>query len=139
MVAAGTAAARRAVRLRLYAQALSAEKDAALALVLRKSAVQTQFLGNVSHELRTRRIGILGVARLLPHLPGPEVGRRIELIESRHAPVRLGNDLIGRVAPEAGSFAPGSECSTSRFWSRRWGRLPRVAAGTSGASKFDWI
>ncbi|HSI60295.1 MAG TPA: ATP-binding protein, partial [Ideonella sp.] len=94
------------ILLRLRAQELAGEKEAALRLALRQSAVKSQFLGNVSHELRTPLHGILGLARLL-HLDSDEpVSRqRIELIESsgRHL-LALINDLLDISRIEMGRF-----------------------------------
>lgn len=100
-----------AVRLRLRADALTREKEAALELALRQSAAKTQFLGNVSHELRTPLHGILGVARLL-HLQARDaaVARRVELIESSGVHLLgLINDLIDVSRLGSGSFALRSE------------------------------
>jgi signal transduction histidine kinase/CheY-like chemotaxis protein len=99
------------LQLRLRAEALSAEKDEALKLALRQSAVKTQFLANISHELRTPMHGILGVARLL-HLEAhdPAVARRVELIESSGVHLLgLINDLLDISRLEAGRFALRSE------------------------------
>lgn len=94
------------IELRLGAQALAREKEAALRLALRQSAVKSQFLGNVSHELRTPLHGILGLARLLYLDSGDPVARqRIELIESsgRHL-LGLINDLLDISRMEMGRF-----------------------------------
>jgi len=94
------------IALRLHAERLAEDKDAALGLALRQSAVKSQFLGNVSHELRTPLHGILGLARLI-HLETDEnlVRQRIELIEAsgRHL-LTLINDLIDVARIEAGRF-----------------------------------
>lgn len=94
------------IRLRLRAQELASEKEAALRLALRQSAVKSQFLGNVSHELRTPLHGVLGLARLL-HLDSnePVSRQRIELIESsgRHL-LALINDLLDISRIEMGRF-----------------------------------
>ena len=80
------------VLLRVQAETLAAEKDAALKLALRQSAVKTQFLAKMSHELRTPLHGILGIARLL-HLEANDsaVVRRVELIE------QSGTHLLGLI------------------------------------------
>lgn len=99
------------LRLRLHAQALSAEKEGALQLAMRESAAKTRFLGHISHELRTPLHGILGVARLL-HLEvrDARLAPRIELIESsgNHL-LGLINDLLDVARLESGCFALRSE------------------------------
>ncbi len=97
--------------LRLRAQALAKEKDQALALALRQSAVKSQFLANISHELRTPMHGILGLARVL-HLEigSPALLRRVELIEdSGHHLLSLINDLLDISRIEAGQLTMRSE------------------------------
>ncbi len=92
------------VLLRVRAEALAAEKDAALQLALRQSAVKTQFLANISHELRTPLHGILGIARLL-HLEANDaaVQRRVELIEGSGTHLLgLINDLLDLSRLDAG-------------------------------------
>jgi len=80
------------VLLRLQAQQLVAEKDAALQLARAQSALRTQFLAKVSHELRTPLHGMLGMARLL-HLESADttVTHRLELIEAS------GTHLLGLI------------------------------------------
>ncbi len=92
--------------LRLQAQDLVAEKDAALRLAQQQSAARVQFLAKVSHELRTPLHGILGLARLL-HLESrePPVARRVELIESSGSHLLgLINDLLDASRADAGRF-----------------------------------
>jgi signal transduction histidine kinase/DNA-binding NarL/FixJ family response regulator len=98
---------RDSVQLRLQAEALAQEKDAALKAAMRQSAVKTQFLANISHELRTPLHGILGMARLLHmELSEPHVLRRIDLIESSGTHLlTLINDLLDISRIEAGQFA----------------------------------
>jgi signal transduction histidine kinase/CheY-like chemotaxis protein len=94
------------VLLRLRAETLATEKDAALKLALRQSAVKTQFLANMSHELRTPLHGILGIARLL-HLEAHDsaVLRRVELIEQSGTHLlRLINDLLDVSRHDAGQL-----------------------------------
>ncbi len=93
--------------LRLQAQALVAEKDAALQLAQQQIALRVQFLAKVSHELRTPLHGILGLSRLL-HLESrdPGVTRQVELIEfSGTHLLGLINDLLDVSRTEAGRFA----------------------------------
>jgi len=99
------------VRLRLQAESLAREKQAALALAQQQSAVKSQFLAKVSHELRTPLHGILGLARLLHgelHDAGPL--RRVALIEAsgKHL-LALINDLLDLSRIEAGAFTTRSE------------------------------
>ena len=99
------------VLLRVQAQALADEKEAALQLAQRQSAVKTQFLAKISHELRTPLHGILGLARLV-HLEqhDPAVARRVELIEASGTHLlALINDLLDISRIEAGRFATRSE------------------------------
>ena len=96
-----------AILLRLQAQTLAAEKDAALQLAKRQSAVKAQFLANISHELRTPLHGILGLARLL-HLESRDTGvrHRLELIEASGAHLLgLINDLLDVSRIESGYFS----------------------------------
>jgi signal transduction histidine kinase len=97
--------------LRLNAQQLAAEKDAALALAEQQSALRVQFLAKISHELRTPLHGILGLARLL-HLESadPQVTRQVELIESSGTHLLgLINDLLDVSRTESGRFSLRSE------------------------------
>ncbi|WP_395704159.1 ATP-binding protein [Aquabacterium sp.] len=92
--------------LRLQAQALVADKDAALQLAQQQIALRVQFLAKVSHELRTPLHGILGLSRLL-HLESRDaaVTRRVELIEfSGTHLLGLINDLLDVSRTEAGRF-----------------------------------
>jgi signal transduction histidine kinase/ActR/RegA family two-component response regulator len=94
------------VLLRLQAQRLAAEKDAALRLAQHQSAVKSQFLAKLSHELRTPLHGILGLARLL-HVDARDAPsrHRVELIEAsgRHL-LALINDLLDASRIESGRF-----------------------------------
>jgi signal transduction histidine kinase/ActR/RegA family two-component response regulator len=99
------------VLLRLQAQALADEKEAALQLARHQSAAKSQFLAKISHELRTPLHGILGLARLV-HLEqrDPVVARRVELIESSGTHLlALINDLLDISRMEAGRFATRNE------------------------------
>ena len=90
--------------LRLQAQRLAAEKDAAMREAQHLSAVKTQFLANVSHELRTPLHGILGIARLL-HVDAaePMARRRVEMIQSSGTHLlSLINDLLDVARLESG-------------------------------------
>lgn len=95
------------IALRLQAQALVQEKEAALQQAHRQRAAKAQFLANISHELRTPLHGILGLARLL-HLEArdPGVAHRVELIESSGTHLLgLINDLLDASRIETGRFA----------------------------------
>lgn len=95
------------VLLRLQAQALADEKEAALQLAHHQSAAKAQFLAKISHELRTPLHGILGLARLV-HLDQRDAvaARRVELIEASGTHLlALINDLLDISRMEAGQFA----------------------------------
>lgn len=99
------------VLLRLQAQALAAEKEAALQFARQQSAAKSQFLAKISHELRTPLHGILGLARLV-HLEqrDPAVARRVELIEASGTHLlALINDLLDLSRIEAGRFETRAE------------------------------
>jgi signal transduction histidine kinase len=92
--------------LRLQADALAAEKDAALRLAHAQSAERKRFLAKVSHELRTPLHGMLGLTRLL-HLEAadPTLSHRLELIESSGTQLLgLINDLLEVSRIDAGHF-----------------------------------
>jgi len=92
--------------LRLQADSLVAEKDAALRLAQEQSAERNRFLAKVSHELRTPLHGMLGLARLL-HLESsdPTVSHRLELVESSGTHLlALINDLLEVSRIDAGHF-----------------------------------
>ena len=92
--------------LRLQADALAAEKDAALRLAQEQSAERKRFLAKVSHELRTPLHGMLGLTRLL-HLEArdPTLSHRLELIESSGTHLlALINDLLEVSRIDAGHF-----------------------------------
>ena len=93
--------------LRLQANRLVAEKDAALQVAQERSAERNRFMAKVSHELRTPLHGMLGLARLL-HLEArdPTVSHRLELIEGSGTHLlALINDLLEVSRIEAGHFA----------------------------------
>ena len=93
--------------LRMQAEALAAEKDAALQLAHEQSAERKRFLAKVSHELRTPLHGMLGLTRLL-HLEAsdPTLSHRLELIESSGTQLlALINDLLEVSRIDAGHFA----------------------------------
>lgn len=97
--------------LRVHAQDLAAQKDAALQLAQQQIALRVQFLAKVSHELRTPLHGILGLARLM-HLESrdAEATHRIELIESSGTHLLdLINDLLDVSRADAGHFVLNSE------------------------------
>ena len=92
--------------LRLQAERLVAEKDAALQLAQERSAERNRFMAKVSHELRTPLHGMLGLARLL-HLEArdPTVNHRLELIEGSGTHLlALINDLLEVSRIETGHF-----------------------------------
>ncbi len=92
--------------LRLQAERLVAEKDAALQLAQERSAERNRFMAKVSHELRTPLHGMLGLARLL-HLEArdPTVSHRLELIEGSGTHLlALINDLLEVSRIEADHF-----------------------------------
>ena len=92
--------------LRLRADALAEEKDAALRLAHEQSAERKRFLAKVSHELRTPLHGMLGLTRLL-HLEAndPTLSHRLELIESSGTQLLgLINDLLEVSRIDAGHF-----------------------------------
>ena len=96
-----------AMLLRLNAEQLVQQKDAALALAREQSAERNRFLAKVSHELRTPLHGMLGLSRLL-HLEtrDPVVSHRLELIESSGTHLlELINDLLDVSRSNDGQFA----------------------------------
>jgi signal transduction histidine kinase/ActR/RegA family two-component response regulator len=99
------------VLLRLQAERLAREKEAALQLAQAQSAVKAQFLAKISHELRTPLHGILGLARLVHlELQDPALQRRVELIEASGMHLlALINDLLDLSRIEAGRFETRSE------------------------------
>jgi len=95
-----------AMLLRLQADRLVAEKDAALQVARERSAERNRFMAKVSHELRTPLHGMLGLARLL-HLEArePTVSHRLELIEGSGTHLlALINDLLDISRTEASHF-----------------------------------
>lgn len=95
------------VLLRLQAQTLVQEKEAALQVAETQSALRSQFLAKVSHELRTPLHGMLGMSRLL-HLESTDatVTRRLELIESSGTHLlALINDLLDVARVDTDRFA----------------------------------
>ncbi len=96
-----------AMLLRLQAELLVQEKDAALALAREQSAERTRFVAKVSHELRTPLHGMLGLSRLL-HLEShdPVTSHRLELIESSGIHLlELINDLLDVSRISGGQFS----------------------------------
>ena len=90
--------------LRLQAERLVAEKDAALQLAQERSAERNRFMAKASHELRTPLHGMPGLARLL-HLEArdPTVSHRLEQIEGSGTHLlALINDLLEVSPIEAG-------------------------------------
>ncbi len=92
--------------LRLQADALVAEKDAALHLAHEQSVERKRFLAKVSHELRTPLHGMLGLTRLL-HLEASDatLRHRLDLIEGSGTQLLgLINDLLDVSRIDAGHF-----------------------------------
>ncbi len=92
--------------MRIRADELVAEKDAALQLAHEQSAERQRFLAKVSHELRTPLHGMLGLARLL-HLESRDatLSHRLELIEGSGTQLLgLINDLLEVSRIDAGHF-----------------------------------
>ena len=83
------------LRLRFRMDELGLQRQQALDLAQRSSAVKSQFLATMSHEMRTPLHGILGVTRLLQSAPAdnPAADRahRLEMIE------RTGEHLLGLI------------------------------------------
>lgn len=92
--------------LRLRADDLVQEKEAALQLAHERSAVRDRFLAKVSHELRTPLHGMLGLVRLM-HLEAadPAQRHRLELVEGSGVHLQgLIDDLLEASCLEAGEF-----------------------------------
>lgn len=92
--------------LRLQADDLVRQKDAALQLAQQRSAERDRFLAKVSHELRTPLHGMLGLVRLM-RLESTDAAsrRRLELVESSGVHLQgLIHDLLEASVLEAGQF-----------------------------------
>lgn len=83
------------LRLRFRMDELASQRQQALDLAERNSAVKSQFLATMSHEMRTPLHGILGVTRLLRSERLDDAaasrGHRLEMIE------RTGEHLLGLI------------------------------------------
>jgi two-component system, sensor histidine kinase len=83
------------LRLRFTMDDLAAQRQQALDLAQRSSAVKSQFLATMSHEMRTPLHGILGVTRLLRSAPQDDApasrAHRLEMIE------HTGEHLLGLI------------------------------------------
>ncbi|MEQ1685421.1 MAG: ATP-binding protein [Burkholderiaceae bacterium] len=82
------------LRLRFGMDELASQRQQALDLAERSSAVKSQFLATMSHEMRTPLHGILGVTRLLRAARPDDAGtgmHRLEMIE------RTGEHLLGLI------------------------------------------
>jgi two-component system, sensor histidine kinase len=83
------------LRLRFRMDELASQRQQALDLAQRSSAVKSQFLATMSHEMRTPLHGILGVTRLLRSAPPDDAAasrvHRLEMIE------RTGEHLLGLI------------------------------------------
>ncbi|MEO8806122.1 MAG: ATP-binding protein [Burkholderiaceae bacterium] len=83
------------LRLRFRMDELASQRQQALDLAQRSSAVKSQFLATMSHEMRTPLHGILGVTRLLrsarPDDSAASRAHRLEMIE------RTGEHLLGLI------------------------------------------
>jgi two-component system, sensor histidine kinase len=80
------------IRLRFTMDQIAEQRADALALAERQSAVKSQFLATMSHEMRTPLHGILGTLRLLRGAPaGTDPGPQLDLVE------RTGEHLLGLI------------------------------------------
>jgi two-component system, sensor histidine kinase len=80
------------LRLRFTMDQVAEQRADALALAERQSAVKSQFLATMSHEMRTPLHGILGTLRLLRGAPaGTDPGPQLDLVE------RTGEHLLGLI------------------------------------------
>jgi signal transduction histidine kinase/ActR/RegA family two-component response regulator len=83
------------LRLRFRMDELATQRQHALNLAERSSAVKSEFLATMSHEMRTPLHGILGLTRLMRAAHGTadaaQSGHRLELIE------RTGDHLLGLI------------------------------------------
>jgi two-component system, sensor histidine kinase len=83
------------LRVRFSMDDMAAQRQQALDLAQRSSAVKSQFLATMSHEMRTPLHGMLGVTRLLRSVPPGDAAashaHRLEMIE------RTGEHLLGLI------------------------------------------
>jgi two-component system, sensor histidine kinase len=80
------------LRIRFSMDLIAEQRADALALAERQSAVKSQFLATMSHEMRTPLHGILGTLRLLRDAPaGTDPGPQLDLVE------RTGEHLLGLI------------------------------------------
>ncbi|MEO8057950.1 MAG: ATP-binding protein [Burkholderiales bacterium] len=83
------------LRLRFKMDDMAAQRQQALDMAQRSSAVKSQFLATMSHEMRTPLHGILGVTRLLRSAPPGDAAansaHRLDMIE------RTGAHLLGLI------------------------------------------
>ena len=83
------------LRLRFSMDGMAAQRQQALDMAQRSSAVKSQFLATMSHEMRTPLHGILGVTRLLRSAPNGDTAasraQRLDMIE------RTGEHLLGLI------------------------------------------
>jgi signal transduction histidine kinase len=80
------------LRLRFSMDQIAEQRADALALAERQSAVKSQFLATMSHEMRTPLHGMLGTLRLLRGAPaGADPGPQLDLVE------RAGEHLLGLI------------------------------------------
>lgn len=92
--------------LRFYAAKNAQDREDALEMALRQSAVKGQFLTTMSHELRTPLHGILGLAKLIQQ-NSADAGtpRRAELIQSSGSHLlSLINSLLDMSSIESGKL-----------------------------------
>jgi signal transduction histidine kinase/CheY-like chemotaxis protein len=95
-------ATRRMLRLRFEMAILAAQRQQALDLAQRHSAVKGRFLATMSHEMRTPLHGMLGLASLA-RVGGSEAGRYLGMLEQtgRHL-LGLINDVLDYSKIESG-------------------------------------
>ncbi len=94
------------LRLRYRMQKVAEERARALAEAQRHSAVKSQFLATMSHEMRTPLHGILGSTRLIREEPlTPTVRERLDLVDrsGRHL-LDLISDILDFSRSEAGQL-----------------------------------
>lgn len=86
------------LHLRFFTEQLAREREEAMQLAQRHSAVKTQFLATMSHEMRTPLHGILGLAKMLgDEIPVDLTRARLNaglIVRSGEHLLRLINDIL---------------------------------------------